>query len=56
MTDSKPTENREDKEQQRWYERTPLPTRRGDPQKPSSRPSVGNLCKIVNPNFREFTF
>jgi hypothetical protein len=30
-----------------------LPTE-GGPQKPSSRPSEGDLCTIVQMNFREF--
>jgi hypothetical protein len=33
-----------------------LPTRRGSPQKPSSRPSVWDLCTIANPIFGEFYF
>src|SRR5215218_104159 len=34
---------------------TPL-TPRDNPQKPSSRFSEGVLCKILNPNFREYLF
>ena len=32
------------------------PTRRGGPQKPSSRLWSGVLCRILQANFREFTF